>query len=300
MRAAARNCGPVSWSNVSTKQPPRDRPKSASKLLEPANRESSMKSKLRFYLLALPVLATVWGAAAVWLPQSATQAHAQDSTATSEAAALVAKLKALRPDIPIEGVSSSPVPGIYALELTGGTVFYGTSDGRYLFAGDLYELGDDDLVNLADIGRATKRKALMDAVAVSDMVVFPASGETKAVINVFTDVDCGYCRKLHQEVTELNDLGIEVRYLAYPRAGVGSPSYSKIVSAWCAEDPNAAITELKAGNDIPPMSCDNPVAEQFGLGQEIGVTGTPAIVLEDGRLIPGYAPAAELAANIGL
>ena len=259
-----------------------------------------MKSKIRSYLLALPVLAGIWGAAAVWLPHSATVAHAQDTSAAAEAAALVAKLKALRPDIPIEGVSKSPLPGIYALELTGGTVFYGTGDGRYLFAGDLYELGDDDLINLADIGRADKRKELMAAVAVSDMVVFPASGETKAVINVFTDVDCGYCRKLHQEVNDLNNRGIEVRYLAYPRAGVGSPSYSKIVSAWCAEDPNAAITELKAGNDIPSQTCENPVAEQFGLGQEIGVTGTPAIVLEDGRLIPGYAPAAELAANIGL
>jgi thiol:disulfide interchange protein DsbC len=259
-----------------------------------------MKSKIRSYLLALPVLVGIWGAAAVWLPQSATVAHAQDSSAAAEAAALVAKLKALRPDIPIEAVRKSPLPDIYALELTGGTVFYGTKDGRYLFAGDLYELGETDLVNLADIGRAEKRRALMDSVAVSDMVVFPASGETKAVINVFTDVDCGYCRKLHQEVADLNDFGIEVRYLAYPRAGVGSPSYTKIVSAWCAADPNAALTQLKAGNDIPPKSCDNPVAAQFALGQEIGVTGTPAIVLEDGRLIPGYAPAAELAANIGL
>lgn len=258
-----------------------------------------MKSKIRAYLLALPVLVGILAAGAAWLPQSATVAHA-DESAAAEAAALVAKLKALRPDIPIEAVRKSPLPGIYALELTGGTVFYGTEDGRYLFAGDLYELGETDLVNLADIGRAEKRKVLMDTVALSDMVIFPADGETKAVISVFTDVDCGYCRKLHQEITDLNGLGIEVRYLAYPRAGVGSPSYSKIVSAWCADDPNAAITDLKAGNDIPSKSCDNPVAEQFGLGQEIGVTGTPAIVLEDGRLIPGYAPAADLAANIGL
>ena len=259
-----------------------------------------MKPNIRTTLLALPLLAGILSAAASWLPQASSVAHAQEGTAAAEAAALVAKLKALRPDIPIEAVSASPLPGIYALELSGGTVFYGTQDGRYLFAGDLYELGDDDLVNLADIGRAQKRKVLMDSVALNDMVVFPASGDTKAVISVFTDVDCGYCRKLHQEVGELNELGIEVRYLAYPRAGVGSVSYSKIVSAWCADDPNAAITELKAGNDIPQKSCDNPVASQFSLGQQVGVTGTPAIVLEDGRLIPGYAPAADLARNIGL
>ena len=116
------------------------------------------------------------------------------------------------------------------------------------------------------------------------MVIFPAVGETKGVVSVFTDVDCGYCRKLHQEVPKLNQMGIEVRYLAYPRAGVGSRSYQKIVSAWCAADPNKAMTQLKSGMEIPDVSCENPVAAQFDLGQQVGVTGTPAIVLEDGRL----------------
>jgi len=213
---------------------------------------------------------------------------------------LVAKLKALRPDIPIEKVTTSPVPGIYALELPGGTVFYGTADGRYLFAGDLYELADDDLVNLAEAGRTEKRRDLMAGVSKADMVIFPAVGETKGVVSVFTDVDCGYCRKLHQEVPKLNQMGIEVRYLAYPRAGVGSRSYQKIVSAWCAGDPNKAMTQLKSGMEIPDVSCENPVAAQFDLGQQVGVTGTPAIVLEDGRLLPGYMPAAELAETVGI
>jgi thiol:disulfide interchange protein DsbC len=213
---------------------------------------------------------------------------------------LVAKLRALRPDIPIEKVSASPVPGIYALELPGGAVFYGTADGRYMFAGDLYELADDDLVNLAEAGRTEKRRDLMAGVSKADMVIFPAVGETKGVVNVFTDVDCGYCRKLHQEVPALNQMGIEVRYLAYPRAGVGSRSYQKIVSAWCAADPNKAMTQLKSGMEIPDVSCENPVAAQFDLGREVGVTGTPAIVLEDGRLLPGYMPAAELAETVGI
>jgi thiol:disulfide interchange protein DsbC len=213
---------------------------------------------------------------------------------------LVAKLKALRPDIPIEKVSSTPVPNVYALEMAGGTVFYGTADGRYLFAGDLYELTDSDLVNLAEAGRTEKRRELMASVRREDMVIFPAVGETKGVVNVFTDVDCGYCRKLHQEVPELNRMGIEVRYLAYPRAGVGSRSYQKIVSAWCAADSNKAITQLKSGIEIPDASCENPVAAQFDLGRQVGVTGTPAIVLEDGRLLPGYMPAAELAETVGI
>ncbi len=214
--------------------------------------------------------------------------------------ALVAKLKSLRPEIPIERVTPSPLPGIYQLELAGGTVFYGTEDGRYLFAGDLYELGETDLVNLAELGRVEKRQALMASVNTADMVVFPAGGERKAVISVFTDVDCGYCRKLHQEVPELNEMGVEVRYLAYPRAGIGSPSYQKIVSAWCSDDRNGAITALKAGEEIPESDCKNPVADQYELGHEVGVSGTPAIVLEDGRLLPGYMPADQLAQAIGI
>lgn len=213
---------------------------------------------------------------------------------------LVERLQTLRPDIPIERVSASPVAGIYALELTGGTVLYGTEDGRYLFAGDLYELGDHDLVNLAEAARTGKRKDLLDTVPTSSMVVFSPDGETRTAVTVFTDVDCGYCQKLHQEVPALNAMGIEVRYLAYPRAGIGSESYQKIVSAWCAEDPNTALTRLKARESIPPATCDNPVADQYQLGREMGVTGTPAIVLEDGSLLPGYMPAADLARAAGL
>lgn len=220
--------------------------------------------------------------------------------AEPDAERLVSKLKSLRPDIPIEAVSSTPIPGIYALELTGGTVFYGTADGQYLFAGDLYELGENELINLAEAGRADMRRELMSTVAEKDMLVFSPSGATKAAINVFTDVDCGYCQKLHQEVPALNAMGVEVRYLAYPRAGVGSRSYQKIVSAWCAEDPNAALTKLKARESIPDATCPNPVAEQFDLGREIGVNGTPAIVLEDGRMLPGYMPADDLARAIGI
>lgn len=213
---------------------------------------------------------------------------------------LVERLRGLRPEIPIERVSATPVPGIFALELAGGTVFYGTADGRYLFAGDLYELGNKDLINLAEVRRTEKRRELMASVSRDDMVIFPASGRTRAVVNVFTDVDCGFCRKLHQEVPRLNEMGIEVRYLAYPRAGVGSRSYQKIVSAWCADDPNEAITQLKTGQEIPDRACANPVASQLDLGRKVGVTGTPALVLEDGRLLPGYFPADELAQKVGI
>ena len=225
---------------------------------------------------------------------------AADVESADGADRLVQKLKTLRPDIPIERVSETPIPDIYALELAGGTVFYGTADGRYLFAGDLYELREDDLVNLAEAGRTEKRRELLESVPRKDMVIFSPAGPVKAAISVFTDVDCGYCQKLHLEVPQLNEMGIEVRYLAYPRAGIGSNSYDKIVSAWCAKDPNSALTKLKARQEIPQVTCANPVAGQFELGREMGVAGTPAIVLEDGSMLPGYMPAEQLAKALGI
>ncbi|MCZ6618636.1 MAG: DsbC family protein [Gammaproteobacteria bacterium] len=213
---------------------------------------------------------------------------------------LIARFNAVRPNILIKSVEPTPIPGIYALELEAGDILYGTEDGRYLFNGDLYELGDTQIVNLAETGRQKKRQTIMADIPRTEMVIFSPEGDAKAAITVFTDVDCTYCRKLHLEVPQLNELGVEVRYLAYPRAGIGSPSYDKIVSAWCSDDPNGAITALKAGRSIPDATCTNPVAAQFELGARVGVTGTPAIILEDGRLLPGYLPAKELVDRIGI
>lgn len=212
---------------------------------------------------------------------------------------LVAHLQTLLPQLSIETVYALPIKGMYGVEVRGGQTLYGTADGEYLFSGDLYRLSDE-VVNLAESRRAIKRKAALDAVPLKDMVVFSPVGETRAHVNVFTDVDCGYCRKLHQEMAQLNAMGIEVRYLAYPRAGLGTPTYDKIVSAWCSDDPQGAITALKSGQNVPPKQCDNPVARQYQLGQSVGITGTPAIITAQGQLLPGYMPAADLAAAIGL
>ncbi len=228
-----------------------------------------------------------------------TSAGATAERVAEGSAQLMAELKRVLPDIPVEGVHELPIAGMYGIEVGGGQVLYGTADGKYLFSGDLYQLGDK-LLNLAESRRAIKRKQKMDEVPLDEMVVFSPTGKRKTYVSVFTDVDCTYCRKLHQEMAEINALGIEVRYLAYPRAGLGTPTHNKIVSAWCAQDPNAAMTSLKAGQSIPNASCENPVADQFALGQAVGVTGTPAIVTEDGRLLPGYMPAAALAEAVGL
>lgn len=260
-----------------------------------------MKKSMKLSFRALWVGAVLACLAVIGHADEAAEAdEVKDVTDAKGGQALVERLTALRPGIPIEQVRETPLAGIYALELKGGSFFYGTADGKYLFAGDMYELTDTSLVNLAEAGRTAKRQALMAQVTAEEMVVFSPEGTTKASISVFTDVDCGYCQKLHLEVPKLNEMGIEVRYLAYPRAGVGSQSYQKIVSAWCSADRNTAITRLKARQTIPTLTCSNPVASQLDLGREVGVTGTPAIVLEDGRLLPGYMPAEQLAEALGI
>ncbi len=224
-------------------------------------------------------------------------AIAETTDALETGRKLAEKLQQLRPGIPIEAVVAIDIPGMYAIELSGGTTLYGTADGQHFFSGDLFAV-QDDLVNLSEQRRDKKRQQLMAQQSLEDMIVFPAVGEPRGYIQVFTDVDCGYCRKLHNEMAQINELGIEVRYLAYPRAGVDSDTHDKMVSAWCAKDPQSAITQLKAGASVPSKTCQNAISDHYGLGQQLGISGTPAIVLADGRLLPGYLPAERLAAAV--
>lgn len=216
-----------------------------------------------------------------------------------EEEAVRARLAEMLPGMPVSDVHPSPLPGLYTVEMADGSVLYADAEVSHVIAGDMYELTDAGPVNLAEVRRQERRRELLAAVDVSDTIVF-APRETKAVVNVFTDVDCGYCRKLHQERGDLADYGIELRYLAYPRAGPESKTYENMVSAWCASDRQRAITRLKQGESVLPKACENPVAEQYRLGALVGVTGTPTLVTPTGELIPGYMPAAELAKRLGV
>ncbi len=204
----------------------------------------------------------------------------------------------------VVNVESSELPGIYAVEFRSGprmSTVYSNADGSYFLFGDLYEAGEQGYVNLTEQRRDKERLRMLAAVDKKDMIVFAAEGETRGYINVFTDITCFYCQKLHLEVAELNRQGVEVRYLAYPRAGIGSPGYQQLVTAWCSDDSQGALTKLKAKQFVKAQSCQpNPVASQFELGQNLGVTGTPAIVTATGQLLPGYLPASDLIAKLGL
>jgi thiol:disulfide interchange protein DsbC len=212
--------------------------------------------------------------------------------AAADTAIVKQKLAELIPNRTPTSIEASAVPGIYQVAY-GVQLFYVSADGKYLFDGELIDT--QSRVSLSVEKQSQIRKAMMAGLNAKDMIVFPAKGETKHIITVFTDIDCPYCQKLHNEVPQYNELGVEVRYMLFPRSGVGSPSYNKAVSAWCAEDKGKALTDAKNGVDIKPLKCDNPVAKQYEIGQQLGVTGTPAVLLDGGELLPGYRPAPEVA-----
>lgn len=210
------------------------------------------------------------------------------------------RLEAINPRIQVEKVVPSPIEGLMEAHLGSGETLFTSPDGSHFVLGDLYRVQGDGFVNLSDARKKGDRVEALEALATEDMIVFSPEGETRARLYVFTDVDCGYCRKLHSEMAAYNDQGIEIRYLAFPRAGIGSSAYKQMVAAWCADDPQQAITRAKQGEKLPSASCANPVADQYRLGQAFGISGTPALVFEDGSLMPGYVPADRLAAVMEL
>lgn len=217
---------------------------------------------------------------------SAQNAIADDQTALSTIKDRVAKELKAEPS----SIKETPIKGLYEVTVPP-RVFYISANGQYVLAGDLIDLKNG--INLTESVRDKARVASIENIGEVNMVVF-APEKVKHTITVFTDIDCGYCRKLHSEIASYNKLGIKVRYLAYPRAGIGSPSYKKAVSVWCADDRKKAMTDAKNGKTLPEKNCENPVATQMALGRNLGVNGTPAIILANGQLYPGYAPADRL------
>jgi thiol:disulfide interchange protein DsbC len=200
------------------------------------------------------------------------------------------------PELSNAAVRAAPVTGLVAFEFDG-QVVYATPDGKYLVLGDIVEVATR--TNLTENERGRQIIRLIDEIGEANMIVIgPANA--KRVMTVFTDVDCPYCLRLHQDVPELNRQGVRVRYLLYPRAGIGSETYRKSVSAWCAEDRVKAIGIAKGGGRLEAKNCANPVERHYRLGERIGVTGTPTIYLDNGRKIGGYVPAAKMLPLLGL
>lgn len=218
---------------------------------------------------------------------------------TSVEERLKSQLEAKFPEIGVDLVRKSPYPGLYEAAM-GDDVVYVSPDGKFLiFGGTLLGI-EAQPVNLTqlsklefDAQRAPLRAAELAKLDKKSMLTFAATKQ-KYEINVFTDIDCGYCQKLHKDVPALNQLGITVHYLAYPRAGLNTPSHQKLINVWCADDPQKAMTAAKNRQALPQKSCDNELERHYELVRKFGLSGTPAIVLNDGTLVGGYVPPQQL------
>ncbi|MBT8131275.1 MAG: DsbC family protein [Gammaproteobacteria bacterium] len=218
-------------------------------------------------------------------------ANASHAATVCNAEAIQARL----PGVDSESVRTTPMDGVCEIAI-GPQIVYVSPDANYLLRGDIIEITSN--VNIPDQRRASARARAMEGVTADQTIVFSPE-EVKHSITVFTDIDCGYCRKLHLEMAELNAKGIEVRYLFFPRSGPNTRSWEKAQEVWCSDDRKAALTTAKQGQDVGTKACESaPIQEQYQLGQMVGLRGTPAIVTESGELISGYLPANALAARL--
>lgn len=251
------------------------------------------KSMIRALIGAIVVALTLSSGVAL--------AAAGDPVPKDALAALRSAIEVPGAGLGVESARYSDMPGMVEVQFRDGPLVYASEDGAFFIIGDLYAVGPGGYVNLAEQRRDRERKSALAAVSRDDLIVFPAEGETRGHITVFTDTTCFYCQKLHREVPELNKRGVEVRYLAYPRSGVGSDGFRQLATAWCAPDPQETLTRMKNREAVADNVCaGNPVAQQYELGQELGVRGTPAIITPDGQMIPGYRPVDDLLSALGL
>jgi thiol:disulfide interchange protein DsbC len=204
---------------------------------------------------------------------------------------VVAKLPGATPD----DVSASPIPGLYEVTM-GGLIAYVSEDGKYLLTGNVYDL--ETQMNLTSSRRNAARAKALSAASESQMIVF-GPPNSKMTVTVFTDVDCGFCRKFHSQIAEMNKAGVRVRYMLYPRTGPGTESWIKAEQVWCSADRRDALTRAKRGDALKAKPCgDGPIKSQYELGADLGVEGTPAIFTQNGDYIGGFLTPAELVQSV--
>ena len=196
-------------------------------------------------------------------------------------------LKGLNPAIRVDSIEPSPVRGFHQV-VAGGQVVYVSDDGKYLFQGELMDVAARK--NLSDVALSKVRGEVLKTLPLADRIVFSPTGTPKHKVVVLTDIECGYCRKFHSDIAEYNKRGIEVEYMAFPRAGLGSADYRKMVSVWCADDRKKALTDAKNDRAVPSKTCKTPVDMQYNAGLRMGLEGTPMLLTTDGQFLGGYLP----------
>lgn len=216
-------------------------------------------------------------------PSAAPAAAAPAAAPAGDVRASIAK----ELNVPVESVKPSPVPGLFEV-VHSSEVLYATADGKFAIAGDLYDLATK--TNLSERRRMTARAEALRTVPDDETITF-GPADAKYTIDVFTDVDCAYCRKLHSQIADYNKLGIRVRYMAFPRTGPDTESWTKAVSVWCAPNRQEALTKAKAGETPPARACATaPVAKTYELGKSLQIRGTPGVFTPAGDYVAGYLP----------
>lgn len=210
-----------------------------------------------------------------------------------DAATVRAALAKVLPEYKPTNVELTPVKGLYQVEI-GPQIMFVTGDGRYLIDGAIVDLKTRE--DITETARDKARLRALDTVGEENMIIFEPATKADHTITVFTDIDCGYCRKLHNQIAGYEAEGIRVRYLFYPRSGADTPSYDKAVAVWCADDRQTAMTDAKNGKTIDAKTCTNPVKKHMELGELMGIRGTPAIILDNGEMVPGFVEPKRLAA----
>ncbi|KMM73893.1 disulfide bond formation protein DsbC [Xanthomonas sp. NCPPB 1128] len=249
---------------------------------------------LRFAFCALLGAASLSACAQSTTPPAGAAAATKSAPAASGAPGeqrVRSALLELDPNFKPDYIGAAPFPGFREV-VVGGQVLYVSDDGRYLFQAQPFDIQEKQFASSE--GLLSYRRKLLESAPRADRIVF-APANPKYTISVFTDIECGYCRKLHSEIGELNKQDIAVEYLAFPRMGLGSQDYKDMVAVWCAADKKKALTDAKASGKVPSAAnCKNPVTMQYNLGQRLGVNGTPAIFAPDGTQLGGYLPPAKL------
>ena len=247
--------------------------------------------------ISLSACAQAPGGSVAQAPAAATApakpAAPKPAAGTPDARAIDA-VRSLNPQVEVDRVAASPMPG-FREAIVAGQVVYVSDDGRYLFlpgsGGALFDVAAKK--NLSEDAMAAVRKELIGTIPVSERIVF-SPAKPKYTVTVFTDVECGYCRKLHSEIAEYNRQGIAIEYLAFPRMGLGSDDYRKMVAVWCAPDRRKALTAAKSDHGPTKADCKTSVNQQYDVGQRVGLTGTPMILTAEGVQVGGYVPPAAL------
>lgn len=211
------------------------------------------------------------------------------------------KLGEMSKSVEVLHVEKSPLAGLYLAELKGGQHIFVNEEVTHFINGEIYGVdAKGKLVNESELRREVAAAKEIAAIPEKDMIVYEAAGEKKAVVTVFSDPTCPYCKLFHKSIPDLNKAGIEVRYLAFPRMGLGSEVHSNMASAWCSSDRKAAISKLFDNESIPEVKCQNPVADQFTLGETLGVMGTPTIFLSTGKSMMGVQTADQILTELRL